>query len=92
MDLQLPVVTGPSVVAGRLAVARKADKRRRRSQIASCAHRRRSSCSERGSTTAPSNTPSLRPRLRLECACARGPKRPLRAVERKRPSSLFASR
>jgi len=89
-DLPLPVATGPSVVAGRMAVARKADTRRsRHSCIASCAHRRRSSCSARGSTTAPSNTPSLRLRLRLECACARGPKRPLQAVERK---CIFAVR
>ena len=76
-DLQLPVVTGPSVVAGRLAVARKADtRRRRRSRITSYVHHRRSRCSARGPTTAPFAPPSLRLRLRLECACARGPQAP----------------
>ena len=72
--------TTPSDVAGPLAVAKKADTRRRRSsRITSYVHQRRSRCSARGPTTAPfapfSLRLRLRLRLRLECACARGPKR-----------------
>ena len=69
--------TTPSDVAGPLAVAKKADtRRRRRSRITSYVHHRRSRCSARGPTTATSAPPSLRLRLRLECARARGHKRP----------------
>ena len=78
-DLQLPVVTGPSVVAGRLAVE---------------SHRLvRPPPPLQLQRARPNNstlrTSSLRLRLRLECAYARSlecayarsPKRPLRAVE-----------
>ena len=77
---------------GPLALAKKADtRRRRRSRITSYVHHRRSRCSARGPTTAPSAPPSLRLRLRLECARARGHKRHPASCKL-RPSSLFAFR
>ena len=76
---------------GRWRWRKRLTRRRRRSRITSYVHHRRSRCSARGPTTAPFAPPSLRLRLRLECACARGPKRPP-ASRKLLPSSLFAFR